>query len=359
MTEKEALIAISTFIPFGPARINLLISYFGSASKVWMAHSKELINLGLGENKTTMFLTHRQRFDLNQYLVRLEENKIEVVTQDESTYPKSLNEIDSKPILLYFKGHIENLDPAVAIVGARKMTSYGKEVAMKFARDLASLGVTIVSGLARGIDTYAHMGALSAHGRTVAVLGCGLDVVYPRENSRLAGDIIKESGALVSEYPLGFPSFKANFAVRNRIISGLARGVVVVEGTRRSGALHTASAAAEQGRTVFAVPGQISSPNSQAPFFLLKNGAKLAISSEDILDELGMEIKVDRQLMESVLPTSSEEEKILEILELEPKYLDDIVRISSLGVSNISARLTIMELKGLVKNMGRGLYKKC
>lgn len=358
MTEKEALISLSAFVPFGPARINLLISFFGSASAAWKANPATLSKLGLGEIKLSSFLAHRKSFDLNSYLRTLKKNSIEVVTGEDKNYPRELKEISGAPILLYFKGKIKMLGPGVAIVGARKMTSYGKEVAWKFAGELARFDITIISGLARGVDTAAHEAALSVKGRTVAVLACGLDMVYPPENTRLAQDIIKNGGAIISEYPLGYPALKINFAARNRIISGLAKVVVVVEGTQKSGTLLTASAAAEQGRTLFAVPGQITSPNSQAPLFLLKNGAKMAIAPADILEELGMEIKVDREMLEKVMPSGIEEESLLKILELEPTHLDNIVRISSLDAGKVSARLTIMELKGMVKNLGGGIYKK-
>ena len=317
-----------------------------------------LRKLGLGEEKLTGFLAHRKSFDLTKYQKSLKKNSIGVVSIWERNYPRVLKEIDSAPILLYFKGRMDNMEPGVAIVGARKMTSYGREVAWKFAGELATFGITIISGLARGVDTAAHEAALSVKGNTVAVLGCGLDRLYPPENTGLAERIVKNGGTLISEYPLNYPALKLNFAARNRIISGLSKAVVVVEGTQKSGTLLTASAAAEQGRTVFAVPGQITSPNTAAPIFLLKNGAKLATSSNDILEELGLEVRVDTRRMNSILPSGEEEENLLKILELEPKYLDDIVRISSLDAGSVSARLTIMELKGLVKNLGGGVYKK-
>ena len=358
MTEKEALIAIAAFNPFGPARINLLISFFGSAKNVWRADFKRINEIGLGKDKLEGFTAHRENFDLVSYLKTLKKLNIEVITKEEKNYPRDLSGIDSAPILLYVKGKIVNSEPRVAIVGSRKMTSYGKEVTERLAGELAAFGVTIVSGLARGVDTAAHLAALDKGGKTIAVLGCGLDCVYPPENTRLADRIVRSGGALVSEYPLTYPAFPLNFAARNRIISGLSRAVVVIEGREKSGTLLTASHAAQQGRSVFAVPGQITSPNSAAPLFLLKNGAKIATSAYDVLEELGIEVKVDRERMEKILPASSEEEKLLEILDLEPVHLDEIARISSLDAGTVSARLTIMELKGLVKNLGEGIYKK-
>jgi DNA processing protein len=238
------------------------------------------------------------------------------------------------------------------------MTSYGREVTEKFAYELANFGVTIVSGLARGVDTIAHKAALSAGGRTVAVLGNGLDTTYPPENEILAREIIKKGGAVVSEYPLGYPAIPVNFANRNRIVSGLSRAVIVIEGAEKSGTLLTASHAAEQGRTVFAVPGAITSPMSAAPLFLLKNGARIATNSNDVLEELNMQVRVDREKIENILPTGEEEKNLLEILKNEPMHLDELVRITEYSTSEISARLTIMEMKGMVKSLGKGIYKK-
>ncbi|MCX6705406.1 MAG: DNA-processing protein DprA, partial [Candidatus Woesebacteria bacterium] len=243
-------------------------------------------------------------------------------------------------------------------VGTRKVTSYGREVTQKFSSELASFGITIISGLAYGVDTVAHKACLSVHGKTVAVLGNGLDTIYPFENTALALEIIKAGGAIISEYPLGYPALPVNFAIRNRIVSGLSDAVIVIEGAEKSGTLLTASHAAEQGKTVFAVPGQITSPLSAAPLFLLKNGAKIATETKDILDELDMQVKVDKEKIKNIVPDSPQEEKILEILENEALHLDELVRISGGKTPEISARLTIMEMKGMVRNMGKGIYRK-
>jgi DNA processing protein len=359
MSDREYLVAVSSFIPFGPARIKLLLSYFGSAKKIWQAEKSKLINLGLGEQRTADFVKYREELNCQKYFAKLEKLSIGCFTFSDKAYPPNLKDLPNAPIVLYIKGKLKVSDiNAVAIVGSRKMTAYGREVTGKFSSELASFGVTVVSGLARGIDTEAHQAALSVGGRTIAVLGCGLDLVYPPENTQLASEIV-HSGALLSEYPLGYPAIPLNFASRNRIISGLAKAVLVIEGAEKSGTLLTASHAAEQGRTVFAVPGQITSPLSGAPLFLIKNGAKMATSTKDILEELDIQIKVDREVVEKILPASPEEEKILAILENENLHLDEIARISSLATSIISARLTMMELKGLVKSLGGGIYKKC
>jgi DNA processing protein len=359
MTDNKYLTAVCAFIYFGAARVELLISYFKTAKKVWHAPVKELCRIGLTETKVKEFSDFRKSFDIESYFKRLSKLDIKVVTFLDDDFPKKLKELPGAPLLLYYKGSLNGLKAnSVAIVGTRKMTSYGREVTEKFSGELASFGVTIISGLARGVDSTAHKACLSAGGITIAVLGNGLDTVYPPENQNLAAEIIKKGGALVSEYPLGYPALPINFAVRNRIVSGLSTCVLVVEGAEKSGTLLTASHAAEQGKTVFAVPGQITSPLSAAPLYLLKNGAKIATETKDILDELNMEVRVDKEKMEKVAPDNPEEAKLVELLENEPLHLDEIVRITGGKTSDISARLTIMEMKGFVRNLGSGKYKK-
>lgn len=284
--------------------------------------------------------------------------KITYLTKYEAGYPENLKAISDAPYILYVRGRLVPRDVnAVAIIGSRSMTSYGKEVVQRFAGEFANLGITVVSGLALGIDAASQQACLDAGGRTIAVLASGLDIITPLTNFRLGMAIINK-GAIVSEYPLGFPPLRTNFAVRNRIISGLSKAVVVIEGRRRSGTFYTVSAAADQGRPVFAVPGQITSPMSEGPHFLIQNGAKIAFSVNDILDELNLQLKVDKEAMDTLMPASKDEVKILDLLENEPLHLDELARISSLEVGVLSARLTIMELKGLVKNLGLGVYKK-
>lgn len=267
MSEREYLLLLTSFIPFGPVRIKLLLSYFGSARRIWKADAKKLLQLGLGKEKALQFFEYRKNFKEKEYFNRLKKFSINFLTLNDKDYPENLKQLSNAPDVLYIKGKLKSADVnAVAIVGSRKMTAYGKEVTERFSSELASIGITIISGLARGIDTVSHQSALMANGRTIAVLGCGLDMVYPPENFKLAKEI-ERNGALISEYPLGYPAKPINFASRNRIISGLSKAVLVVEGAVKSGTLLTASHAAEQGRTVFAIPGQITSPLSGAPLF--------------------------------------------------------------------------------------------
>ena len=358
MTEKETLIALAAFVPFGPARLNLLLGYFENAKNIWRTNGYELISLGLRKKQVDNFLEHRKNFNEKEYFNKLNNCGINVLTIFDKKYPANLKGINSAPIVLYVKGTIRNSDKnAISIIGSRKMTSYGKEVAWKFSSELVNYGVTIISGLARGIDTVAHSSALSAGGRTIAVLASGLDTIYPPENVSLAKKIIK-SGALISEYPLGYPAFRTNFANRNRIISGLSKAVLVVEGAKKSGTLLTASHAANQGIQVFAVPGPITSPQSGAPLFLLKNGAFLATSPSDIVAEMDLQVRVNNQAFDEILPATKSEVIFLEILANEPLHLDELVRISSLEVSVVVSKLTVMEMKGLVKNLGGGIFRK-
>lgn len=359
MTDREYLVALYSFLPFGPARTRLLISYFGSAKDAWSASCKSLVEIGLKERTVEKFLGYRKSFNFTAYFNRLKKLSIQYVTINDSGYPENLTDIANSPVILYYIGKLAKGDRnAVAIVGSRKMSSYGREVTEKFASSLASMGVVIVSGLALGIDAVAHKACVEVSGRGLVVLASGLDTISPLTNKWIAQAVVKHGGAIVSEYPLGHPPLRTSFPSRNRIISGLSRAVVVVEGARKSGTLLTASAAADQGRPVFAVPGQITSPLSVAPHFLLQAGAKLTTSVTDILEELDFQLKVDRDEVEKVMPSSKGEKKIVEILSNEPLHLDEIARISTLKVSDVSARLTVMELKGLVKNIGNGVYKK-
>jgi DNA processing protein len=360
MIEREHLLFLSTFMPFGPARINLLLNYFRSAEKVWKAREGELRELGLKSETVSKFISHKRKFDEKKYLFQMRQKSIEFVTFKDKKYPENLRGLDDAPPVLYFRGKMSAMDVnAVAIVGSRKMTSYGRDVSEKLATELAVHGVSIVSGLAFGIDATAHKAALSAGGRCIAVLASGVDVVTPKSNSWLAESIIKEEkGALVSEFPLGTEPQKSFFPHRNRIISGLSKAVIVIEGMQKSGTIHTAHHAAKQGREVFAVPGSITSPMSAAPHYLIKNGAKMITAVEDVLEELDMQLKVDSEAMEKVMPADKSESELMGIIENEALHLDELARISGLKVAAVSAKLTVMELKGLVKNLGGGVYKK-
>ncbi len=274
-------------------RVRLIYSYFGTAEKAWKSSPGSFIDIGLPEKKVEEFVSFRKSFNIKSYFEKLSKLNIKVTTFLDKDFPEALKNLDNAPAVLYYKGSLKGLKAgSVAIVGTRKMTPYGREVTEKFSRELAGFGVTIISGLARGVDTAAHKACLSARGLTVAILGNGLDSVYPPENRDLAEEIVKKGGAVISEYPPGHPALPSNFALRNRIISGLSGCVLVIEGAEKSGTLLTASHAAQQGKTVLAVPGQITSPLSGAPLYLLKNGAKMATEVQDVLEEFGIDFSV-------------------------------------------------------------------
>ena len=287
--EKKYWLGFSAFAGIGPKKFLLLRDYFGSAKKAWLASSFELLKAGLGQNLLTSFVEFRKKLDLDSYFLRLRENRIECQTLEDKNYPENLKNIDNPPFVLFVKGNLKANDRwAIAVVGSRRMSSYGELVTKKLVKDLVGFNLTIVSGLARGIDTMAHKTALRFKGRTIAVLPCGLDIVYPSENKNLVKQIIDKGGAVVSEYPPGFRVSRGNFPARNRIVSGLSLGALIIEGAERSGSLITARLAGEQGREVFAVPGQVTSKNSFTPSLLIKMGAKLVWDVNDILEELNL-----------------------------------------------------------------------
>ena len=285
--ETRCSIAFSAFPGIGPVRFSVLYSYFGSACAAWKADAAQLRAI-LPERLLSVFLDFRKRFDISAYIAKLEQLNISVICVTQSSYPVRLKQLADPPLLLYIKGDTSVLHAPcmIAVVGTRTPTAYGVHVTRTLTGELVAHGFTIVSGLAYGIDAVAHKTALEYNGKTIAVLGCGIDIVAPSGNARLYRDIIAGGGAIVSEMPLGLRPDKGLFVARNRIISGLSQGVVVTEGAAQSGTLITARMAAEQGREVFAVPGPVTSRYSQGPARLLKSGATLVESINDILANL-------------------------------------------------------------------------
>ncbi|MBU4285126.1 DNA-processing protein DprA [Patescibacteria group bacterium] len=283
---------------------------------------------------------------------------IKKITIENKEYPAVLKEIHNPPKELYIKGEIINQDKvAVAIVGTRRYSQYGKQACLDIAGKLAKLGITIVSGLAKGIDTFAHQAALENNGRTIAVLGSGMDrkSFSPSCNYELS-EKIAEHGAVISEYPEGTMGAVYTFPQRNRIVSGLSLGVVVIDAPEKSGALITASLALEQNREVFAVPGNIYENNSQGTNQLIKMGAKLVTRVEDILEELNLSHLLENTEKKKIKPENKEEEIILSILSLQPIHIDEIIKLSKLSTSAVNSTLTILELKEVVRNLGKNNY---
>lgn len=329
-----------------------LLEVFGTAGAAWNGASQKLRDAGLDKRSIDNLVRARHEFDLEHEWRRIRNAGVQVVTWQDSDYPANLKSLENCPPLLYVRGTLCEDDVwSIAIVGTRRASVYGREVSGRLASDLARAGVTIVSGLALGIDTIAHRTALDAGQRTIAVLGSGVDQIYPPENRGLAAQIA-ENGAVVSEYPLGTRPEANNFPPRNRVISGLSKAVVIVEAPKRSGALITARFAAEQGRDVFAVPGNITSPGSAGCNDLIRKGAAPLLESQDVLDQLKLEHLVEVKYQQQALPLDPDEDRILEYLSLEPIHVDDLVRRSELPSAQIASMLTMLELKGLVRQVG-------
>jgi len=286
---------------------------------------------------------------------KLRKNGIKIITLLDNNYPALLKEIYDPPPLLYLKGILTKDELMLAVVGTRKSSAYGRGVASDLVSNLSRAGLTIVSGLALGIDSFAHQATLQAKGRTVGVLAGGLDLVYPRANYRLAEEILVAGGALISEYPLGTAALKHHFPIRNRIISGLSIGTLVIEAGEKSGALITARLALEQNREVFAVPGSIYSKNSEGPNNLIKMGARAVTKAEDILEPLNLKQLTSSQEVRKIIADTKEEELILKSFSQDPVHIDQIVKNSGLSTSTVNSALTLMEMKGKVRNLG-GMY---
>jgi DNA processing protein len=340
----------------GAARLRALLDYFGDLELAWNAQAHDLQQAGLDRRSLSRLLKAREALDLDTELERLERVGVQVLTWDDDAYPPNLRKVYNAPPLLYVRGSIEERDEwAVAIVGTRRASVYGKEAARMVSRGLAQAGVTIVSGLARGIDTVAHQACLEAGGRTLAVLGCGVDVTYPASNARLAGEIM-ERGALVSEYALGTRPDARNFPPRNRIISGLTLGTVVVEADMTSGARITSGFALEQGREVFSIPGSIFARGSRGTNDLIQQGAKLVTNVGDILEELNLTMVSEQAQARATIPENETEAVLLECLSAEPVHVDELGRAVALPIAQVTSTLALMELKGMIRQVGGMSY---
>ena len=338
--------------PFiGPTRLRRLIDHFGDVERAWNASQRELQEV-LDERSIESLLRTRAKLSLDREMERIERGGITVFTIGDATYPRLLAQIPSPPPVLYVRGTLLAEDAlAIAIVGTRRATSYGREVTGRVATGLAEAGVTVVSGMALGIDAAAHHAALQAGGRTIAVLGSGVDIIYPAEHRSLAERIV-ENGALISDYPPGRKPDAPNFPARNRIISGLSLGVVVVEAPNRSGALITVDFAADQGREVFVVPGSVLSEKSAGCHRLLRDGARLATSADDILDDLQIGQRKEQVAVQQALPLTDAERRLLNHINADPQHIDEIVAAAAIAVSEGLALISMLELKGIVRDAG-------
>jgi DNA processing protein len=349
-------VAFSNIPGIGRVRLGQLESYFGGLEPAWRASAGELKRAGLDSPALKAIAQWRDKIDPDTEMARLEQFNIAVLTCNDELYPSRLKEIYDFPPVLYMRGSLEPEDEwCLAVVGTRRATVYGRQVTEEMVSDLARSKITIVSGLARGVDTIAHHSALEAGGRTIAVFACGLDGVYPPENKKLAHDIM-EHGALLSEYPPGTRPRAENFPRRNRILSGLSLGVLITEAGEDSGAMITAHLALEQNREVFAIPGSILSPASRGTNHLIQEGAKLVRGYMDILEELNLTNAARQMEMREVLPESETESVLLKQLSAEPSHIDEVCRRSGLPAATVSGTLAMMELKGLVRQVGTMNY---
>ncbi len=352
MDDKKYWVGFNLIKGIGAVRMQGLVAYFGDLESAWRADPLSLSESGLGAKVVERVLAARQKVDLDQVWAKIQSQGIKILTWQDKEYPAGLKEIDQPPPVMYVRGEYLADDLfAVAIVGTRRVTPYGRQVTEELASFLASNGITVVSGLARGVDAIAHQAALKAGGRTIGILGSGVDVIYPPEHAKLAEQMI-ERGAVISDYAPGTPPDASNFPPRNRIISGLSLAVVVVEAGETSGALITAEFAAEQGREIFAVPGSILAPQSKGTNKLIQNGAHPLLTVNDIMQALDFVRIGEHKAARRVLPTDETEARLLNVLGPEPLHVDEIRSQADLPIERVSATLALMELKGMVRQVG-------
>jgi DNA processing protein len=336
----------------GAVRFRNLLDTFGDAETAWNASAEALRAAGLSSRLVENLCQLRAQVNLEQIWERIQTQNIHVLTWDDEDYPRRLKEIEQPPPVLYLRGGLKLEDEwAVAIVGTRRITAYGRQVAEEVSSTLARNGVTVVSGLARGVDAVAHQAAVHAGGRTLAVLGSGVDRIYPPENQHLAAQIISH-GAVISDYPIGTPPEGPNFPPRNRIISGLSLAVIVIEANLDSGAMITATFAAEQGRELFAVPGSILAPQSKGANRLIRDGARLLLDPQEVLEILDLKQATAQQTARQILPGDPVEAQLYQVLGHEPRHVDDIRSQTGMSIEKVSATLALMELKGMVRQVG-------
>ena len=357
--KMKHLNALNTIHGLGPGNMKKLMSFFGSSKLIWNANISELMEAGVNEILAQKIVLARPTINIEQQWAKLEQEDVIAISLDDDRYPALLKQIPDNPYVIYMKGDLTCLDlPLVAIVGSRKLTEYGQRATRGFARDLANSGICVVSGLAFGVDAQAHLGALEAKGRTIAVLGNSLDraSIYPKTNLQLSEEILRSGGLLISEFPIKTKAEVWTFPARNRIMAGMSLGTLVIEAAEKSGTIITANLALDYNREVFAVPGSIFSPQSIGTNRLIKAGAKLVTSVNDILTELRLENQHEIA-SESVIMSLTDNEKIVhKFLSHEAIHIDRIAKLTKLDTSIISSILAILEIKSVVKNVGGQNY---
>jgi DNA processing protein len=344
----------------GPIRLRKLKAYFPSMEAAWQAPINELIAAGLEEKIAGKIAAGRKDTNPDAEWEKLEKENIRLITETDKEYPRELLETSSPPVILYLKGKLIKDEFRLGIVGSRKISEYGKRVAEDFASSLAQHRVTLVSGMAYGVDSIAHYHCLKNGGRTIAVLGSGLDEksIYPSSNRRVAEEIAA-SGCVISEYPIGTPPLRQNFPARNRIISGISRGILVIEASHTSGSLITARFALEQNREVFAVPGSIYSTNSEGTNSLIRMGARAVTKAEEVLEEFNLDLDPKIKKAKEIIPDTPEEEAVLANLSPdEAIHIDKLTLKVGMKTPALSSLLTLMEIKGMVRDIGGMRYIK-
>jgi DNA processing protein len=340
----------------GAVRLKTLLDTFGDVETAWGASPDALRALGLNERTIENFVLTRRDLSLEKIWENIQKLGITVLTWEDDGYPPRLREVRPSPPILYVRGEIQPDDHwAVAVVGTRRITAYGHQVTDRIVTKLTQAGITIVSGMARGIDSAAHKSALEAGGRTLAVLGCGVDRIYPPENRKLA-EMILDRGALISDYPPGTAPEAGNFPPRNRIISGLSMATIVVEAGKKSGALITASYAADQGREVFAVPGSVLAPQSKGTNRLIQEGARMLLDPQEVLEVLDLTRVTEQSAARTVLPSNAMEAQLYGVLSHEPMHVDEIRNQTQFDIEQVTSTLALMELKGMVRQVGGMRY---
>ncbi|HTL18336.1 MAG TPA: DNA-processing protein DprA [Patescibacteria group bacterium] len=364
MDSHEALVALNLIENVGPVRVRQLLQHFGDPPAILSASETELTRVkGIGHETAAAIASWEKTIDLGGEMKRIEQFGCQILSQQDEAYPALLRQIYDPPVVLYVKGNLLAKDKnSVAMVGSRMTTHYGIEIARKLAYQLGYLGVTVISGGARGIDSAAHQGALSGKGRTIAVLGTGINLIWPPENKELY-ERITENGALITQFPFNRPGDKQSFPIRNRIVAGMSLGTVVVEANLTSGALITANFANEYGRQVFAVPGRIDSPRSKGCHDLIKKGAKLCEGAEDILSEFEYLFPPSNKQASAAqtgqlpaLELSENEQRVYDMLAEEECSIDEVLRKSGLPASAVSVALLSLEMKRIIRQLPGKLF---
>ncbi len=355
--QLKYLNALNKINGLGPQKMRRLMAFFATLEEIWTAELTALSQSGIGEALSGKLFDQRKNIDPEAEWLKMEKENIRMIIETDEEYPRLLKEIPSAPYIIYMRGEMDLNAPMISIVGSRKYTEYGSRAAYAFAKDLAKAGITVVSGMAYGIDSIAHRGALDAGGKTIAVLGDSLDDknIYPASNLNLAHEIIA-NGCLLSDFPIETHAGIGNFPARNRIIAGLSMGTLVIEADEKSGTLITANLALEFNREVLAVPGSIFSPQSLGTNDLIKKGAKVVTSVKDILEELNLERIPEKSVALTKIPDSKEEEILLKIISTDPTHIDNISKASKLGTATVASTLAMMEIKGWVRNIGGQNY---